>query len=130
MFFPRWWTSSVNYVKDFWTKTLIFFLTYAALTVKYDLTYNFLECDGLIFAIRNTKGTSENVATQGKTFGQLLKSNEFSKIIYKLIVTQQKYESQIFIITGNYSTSCYSLLAWQMFVSCFKDRLTALFPHG
>lgn len=88
VFFPRWSTSSVNHVKDLLDENSKF-LTHAAFTVKYDLTCNFLEYYGLISAIQSIKGIPEKVATQAKTLGQLLKSNEFSKTIYKLIVQKK-----------------------------------------
>ena len=80
VFFPRWWISSVNHVKDLLDENSKFF-TYAAFTAKYDLSCNFLEYYGLISAIRSIKNTSEKVATQAKTLDQLLESNEFFKTI-------------------------------------------------
>ena len=90
VYFPSWSIRSINQVKDLMDGKSRF-LTYAAFNSKYSLSSNFLDYYGLITAVQSIKDkvSSERAATQPNPLDQLLKLNDFSKAVYKLLIQRK-----------------------------------------
>ena len=90
VYFPSWSIRSINQVKDLMDGKSRF-LTYAAFNSKYSLSSNFLDYYGLITAVQSVKDkvSSERAATHPNPLDQLLKLNDFSKAVYKLLIQRK-----------------------------------------
>ena len=62
---------------------------------KYSQSSNFLDYYGLISAVQSIKDkvTPERAATQPNSFDQLVKLNDFSKAVYKLLIQRKTTKS-------------------------------------
>ena len=87
VFFPLRSKKSVNYVKNLLDENFNI-LSYDAFIQKYDLFPNFLEYNSLILAVRSikTKCTPGSAFPQEKEFRQLVNVNEFSKVIFGILI--------------------------------------------
>ena len=65
-----------------------FFLTYAAFNSKYGRSSNFLDYYGH-YGLISEVAIPERVATRPNSFVQLLKLNDFSKAVYKLLIQRK-----------------------------------------
>ena len=90
VYFPSWSIRSINQVKDLMDGKSRF-LTYAAFKSKYSLSSNYLDYYGFITAVQSIedKVSSEGAATQPNPLDQLLKLNDFSKAVYKLLIQRK-----------------------------------------
>ena len=90
VYFPSWSIRSINQVKDLMDGKSRF-LTYAAFNSKCSMSSNFLDYYGLITAVQSIKDkvSSERAATQPNPLDQLLKLNDFSKAVYKVLIQRK-----------------------------------------